>query len=238
MILDSNRKNIPPFQFVKKFDIDKLSECINKLDLLNRDKWYNLNFHEDSQGKFANITNKHSEYYSKWFEFKTGKYQDLFLNKIDYELINFNSPESFSSNKSRVKVLKDSNLLRAQNNAEFIFKPILKDCFKDTYIADVYQEISTLFPGGAGRAKIGFMAANSVVESHIDADSALILKVHIPLITDPRIEFISKYKGKNVNYHMQSDGSAILLNVGIPHSVINPTSIDRYHLIINVYNFN
>lgn len=237
MIITGHRKDIPPFQCIKKFDIEKLLKCINVLDLLNRNRWEYLNFNDDHDNKFANITKTHSNYYENWFQFKNGGYQDLFLNEIDYDLIENKSSENFLSIKSRVKVLKDKDLLKLQNNAEFIFKPVLKDLYKNSYIEEIYNQISNMFPGGAGRAKIAFMAANSVIASHIDADSSLILKVHIPLVTDQKVKFVSRYKGENIIFHMPNDGSAILLNVGIPHSVMNPTSIDRYHLVINIYNF-
>lgn len=235
MILDNNRKNIPPFQHLKRFDIDKLLESVNNLGLLDHQRWDELNYSDDLQGQFANITQMHSDYYSNWFQFTSSKYQDLFLNEIDYTLINSQSLHDFHTKRSRVKVIKDKELLKTQNNAEFIFKPILKKLYKNTYIETVYNQISDMFPGGAGRAKIAFMAANSTVESHIDADSSFILKVHIPLITDPNVMFFVKYQKDWYPYHMQPDGSAILLNVGLPHRVENNSNINRYHLIINVY---
>lgn len=235
MILNDNRKNIPPFQYITKCDINQLLECVVELNLLNRKNWHYLNFNDDNTNKFQNITNKHSQYYSNWFQFSTGKYQDLFLNEIDYPLINSNSVENFDSKKSRVKVIKDKKLLKQQNNAEYIFKPILKDYYKNTYIATVYNQISKLFPGGAGRAKIGYMAAQSTVGTHIDADSSSILKVHIPLITNPNVVFFSKYKNEWQSCHMPADGTALLLNVGLPHRVENTSNLDRYHLIINIY---
>lgn len=235
LILHGNRKNIPAYQLVDQIDIARLLACAQELDLLNRVNWHKLNYQDDVGGKFANITATHSSYYSDWFQFRTGKYQDLFLNEIDYELINSVSQEQFDSKRSRVRVIRDPELMRQQNNAEFIFKSQLKSLYRNTYLETVYNQISQRFPGGAGRAKIGYMAAGTAVENHIDADSAVILKVHIPLITDPAVMFYVRYQAQWQSYHMPADGSAILLNVGLPHRVENPSLIDRYHLIINIY---
>jgi len=237
MLLSTNRKEIPPFQVIGKYDHARLLAEVRALNLLDKSIWSEINFSDDVDKLFEKITRKHSAYYTRWFEFKTKLYADLFLNQIDYDLIATESKEDFHSIKSRARVITDSNNLKKQRNAELIFKPTLKSMFQGTYIEEVYKDIGSKFVGGPGRIKIGWMGPNSTVKEHIDADSSLILKVHIPLITDPRIDFICKYKGESIRYHMPSDGSAILLNVGIPHQVENPTDMGRFHMIINVYTF-
>lgn len=235
LILSNNRKEIPPYQKIGEYDYTRLYNEIYQLNLLDRSKWQNINFGDDSDNKFEYIATKHSRYYSKWFGFSTNTYKDLFLNQIDYNLINSHTDEDFHSKKSRVRVVTDSEKLQKQHNAEFIFMPKLKSMFHKTYIEEIYKDIGSKFNGGAGRIKIGWMAGNTTVKEHIDADSAYILKVHIPLTTDPAIKFFVKFKGEIFEHHMPADGTATLLNVGIPHSVENNSNIDRYHLIINVY---
>lgn len=235
LIISNNRKEIPPYQYVGKYDYNKLYSEILQLDLLNRSLWHDINFGEDITNKFEDIATKHSRYYSRWFGFLSETYKDLFLNQIDYDLINSQSDEDFHSKKSRTRVVTDSNKLRKQNNAEFIFMPQLKPMFQGTYIEEIYKDIDSKFSGGAGRIKIGWMAAETEVKEHIDGDSAHILKVHIPLVTDSTVKFFVKFKGESCEHHMPANGTATLLNVGIPHRVENKSNIDRYHLIINVY---
>jgi hypothetical protein len=235
IILSKNRKEIPPYQVVGHYDHRRLLDEVNRLNLLDRNLWHQINFGDDQDHLFEVVATKHSRYYSQWFGFKNGTYRDLFLNKIDYQLLNTASEENFDTARSRARVVTDGAKLRSQRNAEFIFMTELKSQFAGTYIEEVYKDIGSRFPGGSGRIKIGWMAGNTEVGEHIDGDSALILKVHIPLVTDPEVKFYVKYQGEVYEHHMPADGKATLLNVGIPHRVINSSSIDRYHLIVNVY---
>jgi len=235
VILSEDRKEIPPFQKIAHFDIDRLVKECQEMNLFDLSKWYNINYKNDKDGQFLNISTQHSNYYKAWFDFENLNYRDLFLNEIDYNLISSTSKETFDNVRSRARVVRNKELLKNQNNAELIFLPVLKEQFKNTYIEQIYREIGSMFEGGPGRIKIGFMGPNSNVKSHIDADSALILKVHVPLLTNNLVTFKSLYKNNIEEYNMKADGSAILLNVGIPHSVENKSLEDRFHLIINVY---
>ena len=54
-------------------------------------------------------------------------------------------------------------------------------------------------------------------------------RIHIPIITDPRIIFILDTK----KFHMES-GYVYEMNNLVQHSVINPTDIGRVHLMIDL----
>jgi hypothetical protein len=236
MIIHSNRKDTFPVQVVKKYNYEKIINDVYKLNLLDRSTWEHINFGSDIDSKFKKIASSHSRYYSRWFKFKTQQYQDLFLNEINYDLIDSTTDEDFSSIRSRARVITSMEKLQKQHNAEFIFSPNLKSQFVGTYLEEIVKDIGLQFTGGNGRAKIGWMAAGTTVAEHIDADSSLILKVHVPLVTNPSVKFYVKYKENMQEYHMPSDGTAYLLNTGLPHSVENLGDQDRYHLIVNVYN--
>lgn len=237
MIISDNRKLTPPVQFIERYDHSRLMDEIKAFNLLDKENWQKINLAEDTDKKLAHIQNKEATYFSKYFNFAEYKYSDLYLNEIDYDLINSSSNEEFVTKRSRVKVLTNKDLLKLQNNSELIFKPTLKEFLKNTYIEEIYNDLSRRFSGGAGRIKIGYMAKNSIIKEHIDGDSSLILKVHIPLVTDSEIKFHVRNKKEVEVFNMPADGSAFLLNVGLPHWVENNSNIDRYHLIINVYTF-
>jgi len=44
MILSRNRKEIPPYQVVGKYDSHRLLQEINQLGLLDRSTWHQINF--------------------------------------------------------------------------------------------------------------------------------------------------------------------------------------------------
>jgi hypothetical protein len=236
MIICNNRKDTLPVQIVEKYNYEIIINEISALNLLDRNYWDGINFGQDIDNKFRQIALTHSNYYGRWFNFKNKQYQDLFLNEIDYTLINKINDEDFTSRRSRARVVTDMQKLREQHNAEFIFKPQLKKQFRNTYLEEVINDIGSRFAGGSGRAKIGWMAHGTVVGEHIDADSSMVLKVHIPLVTNPEVKFYVKYKETLQEYHMLANGTAYLLNTGLPHSVKNNGINDRYHLIVNVYN--
>ena len=71
----------------------------------------------------------------------------------------------------------------------------------------------------------------AVIKEH--SDNALSfedgdVRLHIPVITDEAIEFISN--GKRLT---MQEGECWYVNAGLPHSVANKSKIDRIHLVID-----
>lgn len=57
------------------------------------------------------------------------------------------------------------------------------------------------------------------------------VRLHIPLKTESTCFFETK-AGR---YHMPADGSAYLVHINKPHRVVNPSSLDRYHFVTNIW---
>lgn len=227
------RKQIPALQSLKQYDVNQLiSDCLN-LGLFDTSRWAELNF-GDQPPRLEQVIDMHTKYYQRWFNSAGGEYGDVFLNEIDYELAESNyEDEAFNSPKSRARVITSAEKLKIQRNAELLFKPLFRERYRGTYLESVYHDIGSQFPGGPGRAKVSFMTPNSSVGRHIDADSALIIKIHIPLITNDDCHF---YVGNpEQKFHLPADGMAKILNVGLPHRVENFGASDRFHFIMNVY---
>lgn len=227
------RKQISPLEPLKRYDINVLvSECL-QLGLFNTPRWEELNY-AGQRPRFKSVIDMHTSYYQRWFNTAGGEYGDVFLNEIDYDLAEREyQDEEFNSPRSRAKVITSAEKLKVQRNAELLFKPQLRAMYRGTYLESVYRDIGSQFPGGPGRIKVSFMAPGSEVKRHIDMDSTLVLKVHVPLITNDDCYF---YVGNpEQKFHMPADGTAQILNVGLPHRVENNGSTDRFHLIMNVY---
>jgi hypothetical protein len=56
------------------------------------------------------------------------------------------------------------------------------------------------------------------------------LRLHVPIITNDRCFF--EYKDKRV--HLPADGSAYVIDVGVPHRVLNLSGENRYHLMMDL----
>jgi len=75
------------------------------------------------------------------------------------------------------------------------------------------------------------LAAGSKIREHKDYKLSLedgMIRIHIPIITDPRIDFF-------VNNHkvVMNEGECWYINFNLPHRVHNYSDIDRVHLVID-----
>lgn len=64
----------------------------------------------------------------------------------------------------------------------------------------------------------------------VEVPNYLKLRLHIPIVTNSQCYF----EYQDSRFHMPADGSAWLVNVGKDHRVLNLSSEDRYHLIMDV----
>lgn len=227
------RKQIPALQPLQRYDAARLVVECAQFGLFDPSRWQELNF-ADQKPRLKSVIQMHTEYYQRWFNTSGGEYGDIFLNEIDYELAEQSyTDEEFNSARSRARVITSAEKLKVQRNAELLFKPKLRERYRGSYLEEVYHDIGSKFPGGPGRAKVSFMAPRSNVGRHIDLDSTLVVKVHIPLVTNDECFF---YVGNpEQKLHMPADGTAQILNIGLPHRVENNGDQARFHFIMNVY---
>lgn len=76
------------------------------------------------------------------------------------------------------------------------------------------------------------LRANSNIEQHIDHGSShpRVHKIHVPLVSHQNIEFLIS----DSKFYLEP-GKAYEVNNLKPHGVVNPTPIDRIHLIFEVF---
>ena len=102
------------------------------------------------------------------------------------------------------------------------------------YIQQVMHSLGTVI----GRSRLMRLAPNSLVPAHSDTDYAWRkrVRIHIPIITDPRIIFSSiGINGEpDVNVHMAA-GEAWIFDNWREHTVVNPTDVRRIHLVIDTH---
>ena len=96
--------------------------------------------------------------------------------------------------------------------------------FKDTYVEEVYNLISSKFK--IGRVRFLMKPPRSCLSWHRDPE----MRLHIPIITNEGCRMVID----NVSFHMPSNGSAYLTDNTKYHNFFNGSEIDRVHLVATV----
>lgn len=101
------------------------------------------------------------------------------------------------------------------------------------YMAEVIDTIKAmkLYPCRARISRLSAMGQSSLHRDGGDNDYAV--RLHIPIITNP----LATFECDSGKVHMPADGSVYVLRVNRLHQVINKGSDDRYHLIMNIFDF-
>jgi len=107
-------------------------------------------------------------------------------------------------------------------------------------IGEIKKIISVLDEQGfyPRRARITMIKAQTCSITHRDypwssdnLDDGYMCRVHVPIITNEKCTHWAERK----EYHMPADGSVYILPVNNQHQIRNNSNIDRYHLIVDVY---
>jgi len=103
------------------------------------------------------------------------------------------------------------------------------------YISAILDRIEKRFNLKTGLVRIFKLPAGSKLPRHRDGSvsdlySGKVCRLHIPIITSPGVQFIIG----NKSFYLEP-GKLYFTNVSLPHFVINDSSVDRIHLIIDVH---
>ena len=96
--------------------------------------------------------------------------------------------------------------------------------FKDTYVEEVYNLITSKFK--LGRVRFLMKPHRSCLSWHRDPE----MRLHIPIITNEGCRMIIN----DVSFHMPSNGSAYIVDNTKYHNFFNGSEIDRVHLVATI----
>ena len=96
--------------------------------------------------------------------------------------------------------------------------------FKDTYVEEVYNLITSKFK--IGRVRFLMKPPRSCLSWHRDPE----MRLHIPIITNEGCRMVIN----DVSFHMPSNGSGYLTDNTKYHNFFNGSEIDRVHLVATV----
>lgn len=181
---------------------------------------------------------------------------DLDMNKLKNEVLQFSRIDSYGNNNKWSKLhfydcLSKKDLskcklwdeIKTKESSEF-HKTIVLDDYIFTpnpnlylcpYIKEILSKITDINLG-IYICDISLLEKNGKVGLHRDHDirpymndETKWIRLHIPIVTNPDIEFIMN----NKRYDLK-EGILYKLRTIYPHSVENKSNEDRYHLIIDV----
>ena len=96
--------------------------------------------------------------------------------------------------------------------------------FKDTYVEEVYNLITSKFK--LGRVRFLMKPPRSCLSWHRDPE----MRLHIPIITNEGCRMVIN----DVSFHMPSNGSAYIVDNTKYHNFFNGSEIDRVHLVATI----
>lgn len=99
-----------------------------------------------------------------------------------------------------------------------------------THVSPVLSKLERYYNRQAAAAVLVKLKPQAEILPHTDGGWFVNThRVHIPIITDPEILFILNKK----KYHLERGGIYEINNL-VQHSVINPTNVERVHLMIDL----
>jgi len=96
--------------------------------------------------------------------------------------------------------------------------------FKDTYVEEVYNIITSKFK--LGRVRFLMKPPRSCLSWHRDPE----MRLHIPIITNKGCKMVIE----DTAFHMPADGSGYITDNTKYHNFFNGSEIDRVHLVATV----
>lgn len=102
------------------------------------------------------------------------------------------------------------------------------------YMAEVMETIRNrdLNPR---RARVSMLTPGFTTDLHVDnRPESYSVRLHIPIITNPEC----KFEYEDSSFHMPANGDGYLVKVNLPHRALNLGVKSRYHIIMDIFDFN
>lgn len=224
-----------------KFNIETLLLDFDKLSLNDYSKYNDLN-HGSS---FYQLALSYRTYLRRWFmtdnEYASGtnndgqlvgnEYRQIALTEYEGPQTNFDLEETKKILTSRSK--KDLLNRVNPNSSHYIPEADERNYTKRTALAThSFANVLDTFKAKVTRSRFAVLMPGFKTATHIDSDTDYTIRIHIPLITNPKATFGIIKKGKLQQVHLPADGSAWFVNAGYPHFVENLGTEPRVHIII------
>lgn len=235
-----NRKQLPHCAKIKiKFDIVKLQNYCKNNGYTDYTSFNDIKYSHDSNHQSFLVANQFSK--DSFFKEQSAdslegeKYKQLYLTDIDPKL-KTNSLENLK--QSGKTIFSRTKRLNPNNDTYVPEADELNYTFRNHHVKDIFEDILNSFHAKVTRVRLAVLMPGFIIKPHIDYDPTYIVRYHIPIITNPKVEFGWKVKNIIVNDTMPSDGSVYFFNGGLLHWVGNYGTEPRLHLIVDTHGQN
>lgn len=241
MITTRNRKQLPPFGYLKdrNIDIKKLLSYCRENNLLNQEDYEDINVTKDNHPTgssytafvIANEFCKESFFKEDEAKHMEGqKYRQLYLTEFD------------KSKRSNAVTLKNTTIFertKRLNPSDPRYLPEADERnygMKNELATGLVGELLDSFKSPLARVRFAYLAPGFQIKPHVDYDPSYIVRFHIPLITNKQCTLGASVKNEKKEVHLPADGNIYFLNTGYKHWAANNSSDPRIHLIVDVQN--
>lgn len=230
-----NRKQLPCFGYLKdkQIDISLLLEYLDSQNLLNWDRYNDINYSSNSKHQAFVVANEYCK--DNFFKEKDAPmmegelYKQLYLTDFD------ETKQSNKVNLHNTNIFERTKRLFPKNSRYLPEADELNYGVKNHLVKGPIEDILNIFSSKVTRVRLAYLSKNFEIGAHVDYDPSYIVRYHIPLITNPQVKMFM-LRGKTVHEtHLPADGKIYFFNSGLKHWVKNDSDQGRLHLIIDVH---
>jgi hypothetical protein len=230
-----NRKQLPAFGYLNNItiDIDILSNYLDSQGLLDFANYDHIQL--DKATKFKGFVIANQYLLNNMFKGKdepmnnSNNFRQIQLTEFDQSLSKGEVEFQESTFIERIRRQNPNHPKYIPEAAELNYGR------RNELVTGEIEKIFDIFTSKITRGRLAFLAPGHTIRAHIDYDTTLVCRYHIPVLTNPEVKFYVQH-GKNISkYYMPNDGRIYFFNQGLKHWVKNEGSAPRLHLIIDVH---
>lgn len=230
-----------------KVDIDRLTKYVMDNGLTDWNKYSGLKYDKASENGLVVRKILLSHFLSE--QEKTEKLEkDIFDGGDAYKLLCLTDyDEEKAGDRLDAKRLldKDPSLVHKANLLEkihdeshhlYVPEADERNYTKRTDLVSGYmEEIFEMFPEDTvTRTRLAVLMPGEKVGAHIDMNTDLGVRIHVPILTHDDVIMGVKGKKRSIEMNWPADGSVWFLNQGFTHWVYNNSDVPRVHLIFSI----
>jgi hypothetical protein len=229
-----NRKQLPPFGYLSNTSIDvrTLIEYLGGEGLLDFDNYNHIQL--DKSDLFEGFVKASNQILTEYFKEDTlapwsEKFKQIQLTRFD---------ESKSRGPVEFKNTSFTERIRRQDPSHPGYIPEADELnygVRSELVKGEIEKIFDMFTSKITRARLTFLDAHHDIKPHIDYDTTLVCRYHIPILTNSEVKFFIQSKNIVHEFTMPADGRIFFFNQGLKHWVKNDSDYPRLHLIIDVH---
>lgn len=230
-----NRKQLPAFGYLNniKLNTDKLNNYLKDQGLLEFDTYNHIQL--DKATKFKGFVIANQYLLNNMFkgadepENNSDKFRQIQLTDFD---------DSLSQGQVEFRETSFFERVRRQNSNHPKYVPEAAELNygrRNELVKGEIENIFNLFSSKITRGRLAFLAAGHEIKAHVDYDTTLICRYHIPILTNTGVKFFVQRQKTVSEFHMPADGRIFFFNQGLKHWVKNEGNAPRLHLIIDVH---